>query len=304
MKSGFSTLELIMAIALSAIIMTALFEIYYQVTRNMNRVERFVFEDTQVLTLKSRLGKDLSGLSAIWFTQGEIEAQQLALLQKGSPVKKPLSDKRKSSKFFYSVNKDKNLDVVTFVTTSALQSYGDVQGRFVRVVYQVEKDPKYKDMFRLMRKEISSPTEYIDAEALQPGRFYELAGGIKSIEITYQLIDKVEIQRQQKERAKPEDQKSQEKEELKPIIRSVKQWDESLAAKGRADKDKKDENEEQGEDLGGAAVPKFIEMKIVFGATDKQLEKEYKLEFYIPATVDNVPAGISKKSSVPQVPSD
>ncbi|MBV8661234.1 MAG: hypothetical protein JO129_03770 [Candidatus Dependentiae bacterium] len=300
MKSGFSALELIMAIALSAIIMTTLLEIYYQVTRNMARVERFVFEDTQILTLKNRLNKDLSGLSAIWFTQSALEAQQLAAKEKIFEVKKPLLSKRQSSKFFYSVNKDKRLDILTFVTTAGLQSYGDTQDRFVRVVYQVEVDPKNKEMFRLMRKEISMPTEYIDEEALQPGRFYELVDGIKSIEVMYQLIDKIEIQRQQKERAKPEDQKSQEKEELKPIIRSVKQWDESFKApKSAAEKGKKDEDEEEVESLGGAAVPKFIEMKIVFGATDKRLEKEYKLDFYIPATVDNIPASLLKKSSTP-----
>ena len=98
MKSGFSTLELIMVIAVSAIMMTCLLEIYNQVGRNMIRVERFVFEDTQLLTLKNRLEKDLSGLSAIWFTQADAEEKKAAGAEQKnvSPT-----DKKKSSRYFY-----------------------------------------------------------------------------------------------------------------------------------------------------------------------------------------------------------
>lgn len=303
-KSGFSSLELIMVIAVSAIIMTSLLEIYNQVTRNMSRVERFVFEDTQVLSLKNRFGKDLSGLSAIWFTQGEVETKQLA-----DGEKMPAPEKRKRNNYFYGINKNKHLDTLTFLTTNALQSYAAIQERFVRIVYKVEDDPKHEGMFRLMRKEISMPTENIDEQTLSKGKFYELVSGIKSLEMTYHLIDKIELQKQYQAKAKLKNQSSgqssQEKQEDKPVIRSVKQW----GMPDVKEDDKKDTNinegdEEEKQNLGGAAVPKFIEMKIVFGATDKQLEKEYKLEFSIPSTVDNIPKSMSaiKKPKVGTLP--
>ena len=308
-QPGFSMLELIVVMAVSAIIMTSLFQIYNQVTRNMIRVERFVFEDTQILALENRFEKDLSGLSAIWFTQGEVETKQLADGEKNLPA----PEKRKRSNYFYSVNKDGHLDTLTFITTNALQSYGESQDRFVRVLYQIEVDPKHEDMYRLMRKEISMPTENIDEEVFKQGKFYELVGGIKSIEMTYQLIDKIELQKLQQAKAKSADLtdkqiQSKDSEEKKPLIRSVKQWgmaDIKQDEKKKESAPAQDEDSEKSEkqDLGGAAVPKFVEMKIVFGASDKQLEREYKLEFSIPATVDNIPKGMSaikkQKSGTP-----
>lgn len=291
MKSGFSSLELIMTMAISAIIMTSLLEIYNQVTRNMGRVERFVFEDTQVLALKNRLGSDFAGLSAIWFTQGEVETKMLM-----DGEKMPAPEKRKRSNYFYSVNKDKHLDTLTFVTTSALQSYGGTQDRFIRVLYQVEEDPNNENLFRLMRKEISMPTENIDTQALENGKFYELAHGIKSIEMVYELIDKVELQKQHQAQAKLKNgQGSLEEKESKPVIRSVKQWG-LPDVKTDSDKNNEkldDDEEEKKENLGGAAIPKFVKMKIIFGSTDMQIEKEYNLEFYIPSTVDNIPKGMT-----------
>jgi prepilin-type N-terminal cleavage/methylation domain-containing protein len=302
LQRGFSALELIMAMAVSAIIMTCLLEIYNQVSRNMLRVERFVFEDTQILTLRNRFGKDLSGLSAIWFTQADIESKQSAVDGQKAPTP---TEKKKTSTYFYSVNKNKNLDTLTFVTTNALQSYGSVQDRFVRILYKVEQDPVHAEMFRLMRKEIPMPTENIDEETLKPGKFYELVSGIKSLEMTYQLIDKVELQKQSSAKVPADGAKPEQAGEKKPIIRSVKQWtsdakksSEKIAEKSnKVSGDASSDEEEKQEDLGGAAVPKFVEMKIVFGATGKQLEKEYKLEFYIPSTIDNLPQALAKSSA-------
>jgi len=299
MKPGFSALDLVMSMAVSAILMTSILEIYYQVTRNMMRVERFVYEDSQILTLKNRMGKDFSGMSAIWFTQGQVESKQLL---DGKKMDAP--EKRKRSNYFYSVNKNKHLDVLTFVTTSALQFYGTAQDRFVRVVYQVEEDPDHKDLFSLMRKEIPLPTENIDEETLKKGTSYELVRGIKTIETTYYFIDKIELQKQQQAHLKALDgqEKQEQQGQAKPIIRSVKQWGmadqnnkKDEQAKELSDED--DESEEK-QDLGGAAVPKFVEIKIVFGATDKQFEQEYVVEFIIPCTLDNIPKNMvtTKKS--------
>jgi len=299
-QQGFSALELIMVMAVSAIMMTTLLQIYNQVTRNMLRVERFVFEDTQILTLKNRFASDLIGLSAIWFTQAELEAQQAA---KDATKTLPAAEKKKCSKYFYSVNKNGHLDILTFVTTNALQSYGSVQSRFVRIVYQVEKDPRHENMLRLMRKEIVMPTENIDEESLKPGKFYELVGGITSIEMKYQLVDKAALQKHEAalEKSKTEKSDKQDQDEKQPIIRTVKQWTGDDGKKKSNKKDEKDssqdasaqeDDQEKEENLGGATVPKFVEMKIIFGATNKQLEKEYKLEFYIPSTLDNAPKQI------------
>ena len=304
-KSGFSTLELIMVMAISAIIMTCLLEIYNQVGRNMIRVERFVFEDTQLLTLKNRLEKDLSGLSAIWFTQADVEEKKAA----GAEQKNvSTTDKKKSSRYFYSVNKNGHLDTLTFVTTNGLQSYGSLHNRFVRVVYQVEPDLAHEGMLRLMRKEIMTPTENIDEASLSEGKFYELVDGIMAISITFQLVDVIELKKQAAAAEKDSADKSaapKEKEEKKLIIRSVTQWIEKVKTKKDSQASAGDEansNKAEDEDLGGAAVPKFIEMKIVFGVTDKQVKKEYKIDFCIPSNIDNIPKAPSKEAAPAPTP--
>ena len=296
MKSpGFSMLEIIMVMAISTIIMTCLFQIYNQTARNMNRVQRFVFEDTQILTLKDRFEKDVSGLSAIWFKQAELET---LLAQKEQ--KEPPKDFKKRSFYFYSTNKGDHFDTLTFITTNALKSYGKTFDRFVRVVYRLEADPENKDLFRLMRKEICPATEFVDEKTFNTGRFYELIGGIKTIDISYYLVDRVALNKQfQADKNKKNDDTaaSGDQEEKKQVVRLVKQWRPAESVEKSADKDvskdvSHDESKDEKEDLGGAPVPKFIEIKIVFGKTLQQQEQEYTLGFAVPSTVDNMPKSI------------
>lgn len=310
MKSGFSSLELIMAMTISAIIMTSLLQIYNQVIRNTMRIERFVFEDTQVLTIKNRLDHDLAGLSAIWFTQEQVENQQAKVLkidQKNSSQKQVRKEAKKSSTCFYSANKENNLATLTFVTNNPLQSYGSALDRFVRVVYRVENDPQREGMLRLMRKEIKMPTEIIEDEILQKGTFYELAFGIKSLEMTYQFIDKTELQKQAQAKKSSADEATKAAQQLKPVIRSVKEW--GLTNKPQqqgklAQVAKAPDESSDADDLGGAVAPSFVAMNIVFAATDQQVEKTYKLEFYIPSLLDHAPKGIlAIKKPAPIAPS-
>lgn len=303
MKSpGFSILEIVMVMAVSGIIMTCLLEIYNQTARNMTKVERFIFEDTQVLTLKNRIGKDISGLSSIWFKESELAALQAAQEKKEAP-----KNTRKCSYYFYSTNKGEQFDMLTFMTTGGLKSFGLAADRYVRVVYQLEKDPAHEGLFRLMRKEINPATEFIDEVSLKQGKFYELIGGIKSFDVTYQLVDRVALNKQLKAGQKPKgDATVQDNgQDAAPIIRSVKQWypiesrSESNKSNGSQDtkntEEKSDavaETDEEKQDLGGAPVPRFIELKIVFGATGSQNEKEYRIDFYVPSTLDNMPKSI------------
>ena len=314
---GFSALELVMVMAVSAIIMTSLFEIYNQVMRNANRVERFVTQDTQILTLENRLNKDIAGMSAIWFTQADLEKKRAAKDTPDSKVEKNQSlqhDQKKSSSYFYSINKNNNLEMLTFVTTSALQSYGATQDRFVRIVYKLEPDVRHQGNLRLMRKEIMAPSEYIDDDALKVSKFYELANNIASFETTYQFIDAEELKKQQKTKSEKDgaSPSQSESKENKQLMRSCKEWKEekkhqSAEALAKDGKKEKQQSQDQGaltqedgqeDDRGGAVVPKIVEIKISFGLKDDPSKKEYKLAFYIPSTIDNVPKGIER----PQTP--
>lgn len=303
---GFSALELIMVMAVSGIIMTSLFEIYNQVVRNMNKIDRFVTTDSQILTLENRLGKDLLGLSAVWFTQADLEKKIAAKNSSDSTQEKAQfvqQQEKKSSRYFYSNNKNNNLEMLTFVTTSALQSYGTTQDRFVRVVYRVEKDPKHPENLRLMRKEIPIVSEYIDDDALKVGKFYELVANIASLEMTYHFVDVAELKKLQQAKFAQDgaSASAQENKEGKQVMRSVKEWKEEKkkkkSQKNGQQNAQEDLSAQQEEDLGGAVVPKIVEMKISFGLFDDPAKKEYKLAFYLTSSIDKVVKEIVKSQA-------
>lgn len=293
MKQGFSSLELVMSMAISAVLMTCLFEIYYQISRNMTRVERFVFEDTQILTLQNRFSKDLMGLSGVWFNQ--------SVKDKNEPVQaKTFTDNQQKSNYFFSSNikNSSNLGMLTFITTNPLRSYGKTNTAFVRIVYKLEPDPNNKNLFRLMRKEIQNPTENIDEQDLKLGTFYQLAWGIESLQMTYYLVDKVELEKKSKANANQAGKQGAEKSlqdntETKELIRSVKQWD--IKKNKKDTKNAAADDQEQQEDIGGNSAPFCVDMKIVFGQTVQQVKKEYTLTFYNFQTVDSAPKLPSNK---------
>lgn len=301
-QRGFSVLELVMVMAVSAIVMTSLFEIYNQVMNNAQKIERCVVQDGQVLTLEQRLYKDILGMSAIWFTQAELEKQRAAQSAKDVPGStESQQPEKKSSSYFYSINKQNNLEMMTFVTTSALQSYGTTQDRLVRVVYKLEQDYLHQGNFRLMRKEILNVTESIDEQALKTGKFYELASNIGSLQTTFYYIDQQELQKQQKAQAEKEDKtaRQQANTETKQLISSVKEWKEEK--KTEKDKNKSTGSQEEQakeDDLGGALAPKIIELKISFGRVGDLVDREYKLSFYIPSNIDHVVKPIKKEQAV------
>ena len=298
---GFSVVELMMVMAVSAIMMTILFGIYNQVMGNAQKIERCVVQDAQILTLENRLYKDFIGISAIWFTQSDLDKQRAAKDAKdivGAINQQSQQIKKKSSSYFYSINKQSNLEMMTFVTTSALQSYGATQDRFVRIVYKIESDPHYQGNFRLMRKEILNVTEYIDDEALKAGKFYELAGNIGSFETTYHFVDVQELKKQQKAQSEKDGAPALKSDstENKQLIRSVKEWKEEKKKKEK--EQKTNDQKEDLDDLGGALVPKIIELKISFGLRNDPGAREYKLSFYIPSSIDQIVQPLKK----PQVP--
>jgi hypothetical protein len=241
-------------------------------------------------------------MSAIWFTQAELEKQRAAKDTKdvaGSAESQ--QSEKKSSSYFYSINKQTNLEMMTFVTTSALQSYGTTQDRLVRVVYKLEQDPAHEGNFRLMRKEIFNVTESIDEQALKAGKFYELAANIGSLQTTFYYIDQQELQKQQKAQAEKDDNAARQQAniETKQLIGSVKEW--KKEKKPEKDKNKSigsEQEQTKEDDLGGALAPKIIELKISFGRVGDLAAREYKLSFYIPSNIDHVVKPIKKEQAV------
>lgn len=260
MKLGFSILEFMTVMTISVIIVGGLFEVYRVVRKNMVRVERFTFEETQIIAMKNRLEQDITGVAAIWFTQQAAETKDLLA---GKKMDAPENLKR--NQFFYATEKDGKVEKITFMTTaSVMTTFGQESQRFVRVMYALQQDKEHKGLYALMRKELPIVSEDIDEKSLERGRWYQLVGGISSLQAAYHFIDTQVIKAQAKGEAKD-----------KKAIRSVRQW-------GVEDVDEQ-------EATGGVKIPKFIRMKVVFGKTPTQQKQEYQLDFMIPVSADIVP---------------
>ena len=241
----------------------------------------------QIFTLKSRLEKDFLGLSAIWFEQQKLQDQQDA--EQKNTAQAFASDRAQEklvSLYFYSINKNENLDFFTLVTVNPLQSYGAHQKHFARVVYQIQPDPVHKTMFRLMRKEIALVNEFVDEKSLAQGKFYQVVDGIKSIHMTYHFMDQKELQQREKQ-AEQQDKKLTDQQKLQPVIKTTRQWIPDHE-EPKQDKNQQTTPQDKQGKIQGACIPLLVEMKLVFGPTDQQTEQVHELKFGTQSTVSNL----------------
>lgn len=261
MKQGFSVIEMVIIIMISSMIMMNLLQIYNSVKRHYMKVEQYTKDDDRLLVLQTILERDFSSLSCIWFDQTKKESKQLV-----SGVTMPAPEKIKRNKFFFSVNKDEHLDLLTFVTTSGTTMFGQPERRFVRVVYRLQHDEKNEGTYRLLRKELPFVQADIDEDHLQGGMFYEVVDNVHHIGMKYYVLDKKVLT----EHIKNKKEKKGNFQEVQSAIRSVAQWGVDV-----------DDPKTQG--TGGEKVPRFVEMKIGF-KDPVQGVKEYTV--YFPVTVD------------------
>ena len=187
-KLGFSVLEMIIGIMISAMLMTASLTIYNQISKGAVTIQRMTHTDTQIMILHNRLVADLQGLIPLWFTKELYEKLKKSEQDKDA---KEISTSNKASNqkqnnFLYAQSNNNQFDILTFITTNALQVYGDQPTRTVRVVYTLQPDG---DTFKLMRKEENIISENFNLENLKSGKFNQIAHKITKCMIEYGFIE-------------------------------------------------------------------------------------------------------------------
>lgn len=190
-KSGFTVIEIIVSIALTSILMTAAFTIYNQISKSAEILEEITTYDTKAMVLQSRLQKDFTGITPLWFKKADYEKMQsLSTDPAQQNSQNKFNENIVENNFFYAENEENGqLNFFTFITVNGMQSFGSANQRFVRVVYLLEKDA-VKNTFNLLRKEIKSISSEIEPQEItKSGSFYKLATDIKSFKIEYGFID-------------------------------------------------------------------------------------------------------------------
>lgn len=260
-QSGFTILEMIISIMISAMLMTASLTIYKQISKSAFMVQKITNQDTQMMVLYNRLTSDLQGLSPLWFTTEHYE--QLAKAKKTDSAQKipdiPSSSNfgsQKRNNFLYAQSQNNQFEVLTFITTNALQVFGDKQIRTVRIAYVLQPDPSHPNTFKLMRKEENTISGDFDLEKLKNGKLSQIAHKITKCSIEYGFI-------------KPT-KKSEQKETVDkaPQFTFVSQWGQQ--------QDKQKEEEKM------PLLPDIIKLTMKIQYQPDQEEKSYELLCPIP----------------------
>jgi prepilin-type N-terminal cleavage/methylation domain-containing protein len=282
---GFSLLELVISIAISSILMTAALTIYNQIGKSATIIQKITTYDTKMMIMHDRLSKDLAGISHRWFAQNMYEELKKAKEQapkkpepktqetkeaepKNNDTKKADS-KQKKENIFFAHNGQEGFDSLSFLTTGALQIYGETSSNLVRVVYKTVSDkhatanPK---TLRLMRKQDNNASADIDKEKIKDGNFYELASGISKLTIEYGFTV-------------PSPQEQEKNPEQKTSFKWIKQWS----------KDENDTKEYQ------PTTPEALKINIVFSQGENKPELSYEMICLLPPRDTEYPKSFAQK---------
>ena len=273
LKSGFSLLELVIGLLISTILITISFMIYQQIARSTQFTQRITTNDTKVMILKDRLQQDLLGITPLWFIPSKYDAMTKQAktsstneesletdTEKKTDTTKKEDDTQKEHNFFYSQNnQDGTLNLFSFITTSAMQTYGTPKRLCVRVVYLLKKDAT-KNIFSLLRKEIA-PEEFNNTTATSSENFYEIASLIKSCSIEFGFINIIT---------------ATNKDEKTPTQDANKKTEFTWLKSWHAKQETAEKHQQK------PIYPKCIKMKLVFVQEKTDHEQEYELCFITP----------------------
>lgn len=270
---GFSVLELIISIMVSAMMMTAVLTIYNQISKAALTVQRITNTDTQLMILRDRLATDLQGLSPLWFTKETYEKLQKSKKDDSSSLQnqEPSLKNNTVNNFLYAQSLNDQFDVLTFITTNPLQQFSETQSRIVRVIYFLQPDKNQENTFKLMRKQEESISAELDLEKLKSGTFDQIVHNITHCKIEYGFVEQ-----QQQETAKsgePEGKSPQQTAKIPdkpPVFKFVTQWG------------KQNEDAQKNEKI--PTLPDIVKLTMKIKSPSQQDAKTYELLCMIPTS--------------------
>ncbi len=161
MKPGFSIIEIVVAIAIGAIVAMLLYQATAQTARVVKTIEVQVDVHTELALFMDRIQKDISGAFVPHFPEEkeEAELQQKKEEKKQNKDSKPEKKKENEQNIFDVQSMDitdgmhKGASLFTFVSTNPLMVYGESVPRRVRISYSFEDQKEGKALFKLLRYE-------------------------------------------------------------------------------------------------------------------------------------------------------
>lgn len=147
---GVTLIELMVGLALSALIGSALFTTFFQSTRTLRVVEEYAELDVGLSVALHQLEKDCAGACVLMYEK---------TLEEPEPQAEAGQEKKQEKKSFFAKSKNKQLEYVTFITTNPRSRYGAPlptavpKPSLVRVAYKLIEHKDRKNAFMLVRQE-------------------------------------------------------------------------------------------------------------------------------------------------------
>ena len=210
MRSGFSLIELIVAIFMAAIVSLSLFQLLSQTRKTVSRINSVIDADIPFMAFCTQLEKDATGMFAPASSIRAFAAQEKSKKAEEGKEEKPQKkepEKEKAIENVFYLDTQKDQFFWSFITTGGLQlleADGTVQLQpsMFRVAYILEKDPQRPEVSRLMYRFSAQKLEVNDMKAPDFYPSYELLTGIKQFELELTLFESVP-QGEEKERRRP-----------------------------------------------------------------------------------------------------
>ena len=190
-QRGFSLIELVIATAISAFLVIALYQVIDQMRRNTSRIESTaVFVDT-VIRLEDEFQGTFGGMMIPNIPLSTVSTNTVTDTKTTPTAASSQKEEKKSDEQippFFAELSDGRLVRCSCVTTNSLAIYGKASALPVRVVYRVEPMTDTPDRYKLMRQELRDYTAR-DAEEQKAAVSYELLDMITTISLRVVVSD-------------------------------------------------------------------------------------------------------------------
>ncbi|MCL4361677.1 prepilin-type N-terminal cleavage/methylation domain-containing protein [Candidatus Dependentiae bacterium] len=182
MKSGFTLIELVVAISIGSILSLVLYRSLSDATTVSLRITSITDTDNQIALLYNQIDKDISTA----FLPEQIFQTELKQTETPKTDQKTTTTGQEMKQFkiekpFYAEIENENLKVISIINTNPLRGFDEVVPLIVQVAYRLVQDKESPGSFKLYRQQTSKiGTEIIDDKDMKKFRGYEIVTGLKS----------------------------------------------------------------------------------------------------------------------------
>lgn len=268
MKSGFALIQVLIAVALSALISISLINLLPQAGRFVAIITEHSTRSHVTAVLTNQLEKDITSVF--------IPVQRSS--EKEEKEKKSKDNKQQGlPKAFYGTNSDNNCAMLSFITTNQIASYQTNNPRITRVTYTLTKNSTVVPSFTLFRNESTDITKDPTEQQETTSTSYALVDTIKSFTVDY-FVEEIE-------QKQPAEQQPSSKTDKKTSYKKLTEWDiDQLPEQERGFK---------------RAAPNFVDISMVFWNSTFNNEYTLKKRIDIPSDLTFPPVPQIKEPPKP-----